>query len=83
MNRLNLSIASTAIIGTFAFSAFATDQVKDKPTWWYKDIVGAEYVKKLIDKNSGAVIVDARPARKFKKGHVPTAINIPLRQFDK
>ncbi len=44
--------------------------------------VSASYVKKLIDKNAGAVIVDARPARKFKKGHVPTAINISAREFD-
>lgn len=44
--------------------------------------VSAAHVKKLIDKNKGATIVDARPARKFKKGHVPGAINIPLRQFD-
>ena len=44
--------------------------------------VSTKYVKSQIDKNAGAVIVDARPARKFKKGHVPTALNIPLRQFD-
>jgi len=44
--------------------------------------VSAAYVKGLIDKNKGAVIVDARPSRKFDKGHVPTAVNIPLRQFD-
>ncbi|MBT2968578.1 MAG: rhodanese-like domain-containing protein [Candidatus Thiodiazotropha sp. (ex Ctena orbiculata)] len=44
--------------------------------------VSAEHVKKLIDKNKGASIVDARPARKFKKGHLPGAINIPARQFD-
>ena len=44
--------------------------------------VSAAYVKKLIDKQGGAVIVDARPARKFKKAHVPTAINISDREFD-
>ncbi len=44
--------------------------------------VSAAYVKKAIDKKSGAVIVDARPARKFKKGHVPTAINISNTEFD-
>ncbi|MET0072230.1 MAG: rhodanese-like domain-containing protein [Candidatus Thiodiazotropha sp.] len=44
--------------------------------------VSAEHVKKLIDKSKGATIVDARPARKFKKGHLPGAINIPARQFD-
>ncbi len=44
--------------------------------------VSAAYVKKLVDKPSGAVIVDARPARKFKKGHVPGAINVSNREFD-
>jgi len=44
--------------------------------------VSAAYVKSLIDKKSDAVIIDARPSRKFGKSHVPTAINIPLRQFD-
>ncbi|MEW8585463.1 MAG: rhodanese-like domain-containing protein, partial [Candidatus Thiodiazotropha sp.] len=34
------------------------------------------------DKSKGATVVDARPARKFKKGHLPGAINIPARQFD-
>ncbi|MCP4043612.1 MAG: rhodanese-like domain-containing protein [Gammaproteobacteria bacterium] len=43
--------------------------------------VSTAAVKKLIDKKSGAMIVDARPARKFKKSHLPTAINIPYRQF--
>jgi len=44
--------------------------------------VSAAHVKKLVDK--GAVtVVDSRPARKFGKGHVPGAINIPDRQFDK
>jgi len=45
--------------------------------------VSAKYVKKLIDKKANAVIIDARPVRKFKKGHVPTAINISNREFDK
>jgi rhodanese-related sulfurtransferase len=44
--------------------------------------VSAAHVKKLVDKPGEAVIVDARPARKFKKGHVPGAINISDREFD-
>lgn len=43
--------------------------------------VSAAYVKKLIDKKADAVIVDARPARKYEKAHVPTAINISDREF--
>lgn len=44
--------------------------------------VSAAYVKKLIDNQSSAVIIDARPARKFAQGHVPTAINISDREFE-
>lgn len=42
--------------------------------------VSAAHVKKQAGK---AIVVDSRPARKFKQGHVPGAINIPDRQFDK
>jgi rhodanese-related sulfurtransferase len=46
--------------------------------------VSAAYVKKLVDTPDGSVIVDARPARKkYDKGHVPGAINIPNTFFDK
>jgi rhodanese-related sulfurtransferase len=44
--------------------------------------VSTAYIKKKIDKKADVMIVDARPARKFKKGHVPTSVNIPWRQFD-
>lgn len=46
--------------------------------------VSAAHVKKLIDTKAKVVIVDSRPtARKYAKGHVPTAISIPTRTFDK
>ncbi len=46
--------------------------------------VSAAHVKKLIDKKAKVVIIDSRPkARKYAKGHVPTAISIPYRKFDK
>jgi len=44
--------------------------------------VSTEYVQKLIESKANAVIIDARPARKFQKGAVPTAISIPDREFD-
>ncbi len=43
--------------------------------------VSASYVKKVLAKGK-AVVVDARPPRKFKKGHVPGAVNIPTTRFD-
>ncbi len=57
------------------------------PAWKSKGnfaSVSAAYVKKLVDTPDGSVIVDARPARKkYAKGHVPGAINIPNTFFDK
>ncbi len=46
--------------------------------------VSAQWVKKLIDEKAKVMIVDSRPTkRKYAKGHVPTAISIPTRDFDK
>ncbi|UCH74566.1 MAG: hypothetical protein JSU82_01545 [Rhodospirillales bacterium] len=46
--------------------------------------VSTAYVKKLVDNPDGSMIIDARPARKkYDKGHVPGAINIPNTFFDK
>jgi len=46
--------------------------------------VSVKFVKKLVDKPDGSVIIDARPARKkYAKGHVPGAINIPNTFFAK
>ena len=52
----------------------------------YPHIVDVEFVKLYakIPKGDDAVIIDARPtARKYDIGHVPTAISIPDRKFDK
>jgi rhodanese-related sulfurtransferase len=57
------------------------------PDWLKKGEIGsvsAAYVKRIVDKPDGTVIVDARPKkRKYDKGHVPGAISIPDRSFDK
>jgi rhodanese-related sulfurtransferase len=45
--------------------------------------ISADKLKKLIDSKADVMIVDARPARKYQKGHVPTAVNIPFSKFDK
>lgn len=46
--------------------------------------VSEAYVKKLIDTNAKVVIIDSRPkARKYDKGHIPGAISIPDKDFDK
>ncbi|MES9993526.1 MAG: rhodanese-like domain-containing protein [Candidatus Thiodiazotropha sp.] len=43
--------------------------------------VSAKYVKKAL-KRDDAVVIDSRPPRKYKKGHVPGSINIPTSRFD-
>ncbi|OGR21928.1 MAG: sulfurtransferase [Desulfobacula sp. RIFOXYA12_FULL_46_16] len=44
--------------------------------------VSAEQVALMISENR-ALIVDSRPKQaKYDKGHIPTAVNIPLTQFD-
>ena len=54
---------------------------------WIKDgnlaSISAARVKKLIDKKADVVLVDSRPARRFKGGSVPTAISIPDTRFAK
>jgi rhodanese-related sulfurtransferase len=43
--------------------------------------VSAKYVKKTLEKG-GAAVIDSRPPRKYEKGHVPGAINIPTTRFE-
>lgn len=57
------------------------------PEWKQKGNIGAvsvAYIKKLIDEKAPMTLIDSRPAaRKYDKGHIPTAINIPDLHFDK
>jgi rhodanese-related sulfurtransferase len=40
-------------------------------------------VKKLVETNANAVIIDSRPKRpKYDKGHIPGAISMPDSKFD-
>ncbi len=52
---------------------------------WYKEIVDTEYVAQhvVIPPRDDVMIVDSRPSRKYDKGHIVTAVNIPDTQFEK
>lgn len=53
---------------------------------WYPKLAQFDEVSKsaVIPKPADVVIVDSRPgARKYDKGHIPAAINIPDSSFDK
>jgi rhodanese-related sulfurtransferase len=41
----------------------------------------AEEVKKRIEQPENVLIVDARPEKEYRQGHIPTAINISPPQF--
>ena len=46
--------------------------------------VEASYVKQQMDSGKKLVLVDARPKRaRYDKGHLPGALSIPYRKFDK
>ena len=42
----------------------------------------AEEVKKRIEQPEKVLIVDARTAKEYRQGHIPTAVNIPPSQFN-
>ena len=53
---------------------------------WYGQRVDAAFVAgyAVLPKPEDVTIIDSRPAaRKYDRGHIPTAINIPDTQFDK
>ena len=57
-----------------------------KAAWQFHDIVSVDFVQQhvKIPKPDNVAIIDSRPYKpKYVKGHIPTAINIPHRQFDK
>ncbi len=44
--------------------------------------VGIDYVNHLINSYEMAILVDARPVKKFRMGSIPTAISLPDRKFE-
>jgi rhodanese-related sulfurtransferase len=50
----------------------------------YKKIVDGPFVREVIDGKKVGIVIDSRPKmKKFNKGHIPGAINIPFSKFDK
>jgi rhodanese-related sulfurtransferase len=64
----------------------ARESAKEDQSWRYHDIVSLDFVKERvkIPRSDDVMIIDARPYKpKYIKGHIPTAVSIPLSQFDK
>ena len=50
----------------------------------YPQTVDAPFVKDVVDGRVAGYIFDARPyKKKYLKGHIPGAVNLPATQFDK
>ena len=67
-------------------NTWARDDAVAKKNAWYHAVVDYKFVKQyaLIPRRDDVTIIDSRPkARKYDKGHIPGAISIPERDFDK
>lgn len=69
-----------------SFNANASQKVKDLVKKYDLTVVDFDYVKKAVSKgtraSAKAVIVDARPEKKYEMGHIPSAISLPDTKFD-
>ncbi|MDQ7833906.1 MAG: rhodanese-like domain-containing protein [Humidesulfovibrio sp.] len=66
--------------------AFTVQAQAANPDWFYKNLVGIDYVKPLVKvpHPEGVMLIDARPFKgKYIQGYIPTAVSIPDSEFDK
>lgn len=89
--RLVTMLAVLAALGVAPIEASASTaqaaentavQVKEG---WYPHLVGLDFVRQhaVLPKPEGVMIIDSRPtARKYDRGHIPTAVNIPDSNFE-
>ncbi|UCV29781.1 rhodanese-like domain-containing protein [Ferribacterium limneticum] len=71
------------IVGAACADEATTLDVKDG---WFEQLVDTDFVAQyaVLPKPDGVQIIDARAtARRFAPGHIPTAMNLPEREFDK
>ncbi len=79
---LAAAVAAAVLIGAAGLVAAAEAQ---KPKFKvFHTIVGAEEAKAVSDGKVKGYLFDSRPkVKKFDKGHIPGAVNLPFSQFDK
>lgn len=61
-------------------------KVQKNTSWKFHDIVTVDFVQQYvkIPRPKDVLLIDSRPTRKkYNKGYIPTAINIPDSQFAK
>jgi len=93
MKKLFISIimvCSLGLIGLNAtaldeFNAHASAKVKTLVTQHNLTVVDYAYVKKAVGKGTRemakAVVLDARPAKLYEMGHIPSALSLPDNKF--
>ena len=86
---LSLAVASSLILGGCATTnmSAAAPKVQKLIEKNQLQVVGFDYVEKIIAdgtrKNAKAILIDARPAKKYITGTIPSSLNIPDTQYDK
>ena len=82
-------LVMTLMLMTLALGGCGTKTVAPQthPDWWFKgEIVDTDYVAQFakVPHPKNAMIIDSRPYKtKFVQGYIPTAVNIPFKDFDK
>jgi hypothetical protein len=66
--RGSLQIVLVVISLVFIFSYVSAEDLKS---------ITADELKKMLDKKTRLVLVDARPQEEFSQGHIPLSVNIP------
>lgn len=90
---LNIFTFYTVIIASVFMFNLVSGLIVTGSTWaesdnkgWYHHIVDYKFVKDyaVLPQRNDVTIIDSRPrARKYDKGHIPGALSIPEREFDK
>jgi 3-mercaptopyruvate sulfurtransferase SseA len=85
--KRKLAVISLIVAVAFLLSAaavMAADPPKKKKFKRFHAIVDAAFVKDIVDGKTKGLLIDSRPARKkFKKGHIPTAVNMYTKKWKK
>ena len=82
------SLTLTAVLAAlvvFGLAGLAAADEAKKPKYKpFHTIVGLEAAQAVSEGKVEGYLIDSRPAvKKFNKGHIPGAVNIPFSQFDK
>ncbi|MCB2228153.1 MAG: hypothetical protein KQH53_15845 [Desulfarculaceae bacterium] len=83
MKRFSKSLA-VALVAVLALALAAPALAAEKPAFkTYPNIVDGAFVKDVADGKVKGYIFDARPfKKKYVKGHIPGAVNLPTTYFD-